>query len=48
MNINNYFKTIEETQELNARIYIQVLDNLVEWTEKNQEKSDEVLRSLIL
>ena len=41
-------KTIEETQELNARIYIQVLDNLVEWTEKNQEKSGEVLRSLIL
>lgn len=40
-------KTIEETEELNARIYIQVLDNLVEWI-KNQEKSDEVLRCLIL
>lgn len=40
-------KTIEETQELNARIYIQVLDNLVEWIGKNQEKSDEVLRCLI-
>ena len=39
-------KTIEETQELNARIYIQVLDNLVEWI-KNQDKSDDVLRCLI-
>ena len=41
-------KTIEETEELNARIYIQVLDNLVEWIEKNQDKSDDVLRCLIL
>ncbi len=41
-------KTIEETQELNARIYIQVLDNLVEWIEKNQEINDDVLRCLIL
>ena len=41
-------KTIEETEELNARIYIQVLDNLVEWIEKNQEKNDDVLRCLIL
>ncbi len=41
-------KTIEETQELNARIYIQVLDNLVEWIENNQEKNDDVLRCLIL
>jgi hypothetical protein len=40
-------KTIEETQELNARIYIQVLDNLVEWI-KNQDKSNDVLRCLIL
>lgn len=39
--------TIEETEELNARIYIQVLDNLVEWI-KNQDKSDNVLRCLIL
>ncbi len=39
--------TIEETKELNARIYIQVLDNLVEWI-INQDKSDEVLRCLIL
>jgi len=41
-------KTIEETEELNARIYIQVLDNLVEWINSNQEKNDEVLRCLIL
>lgn len=41
-------KTIEEAQELNARIYIQVLDNLVEWIEKNQEINDDILRCLIL
>lgn len=41
-------KTIEETKELNARIYIQVLDNLVEWVEKNQEMNDDILRCLIL
>lgn len=43
-----FLKTIEETQELNARIYIQVLDNLVEWIEKEQDKNDDVLRCLIL
>ena len=41
-------KTIEETQELNARIYIQVLDNLVEWIDKKQEINDDILRCLIL
>jgi hypothetical protein len=41
-------KTIQEAQELNARIYIQVLDNLVEWIEKKQEIDDNVLRCLIL
>ena len=40
-------KTIKETEELNARIYIQVLDNLVEWIDKNQEINDDVLRYLI-
>ena len=44
----NILKTIEETEELNARIYIQVLDNLVEWIEKEQEINDDVLRCLIL
>ena len=50
--LNDYkeiiLKTIEETEELNARIYIQVLDNLVEWIEKKQEIDDNVLRCLIL
>lgn len=41
-------KTIQETEELNARIYIQVLDNLVEWIEKQQEKDKNILRCLIL
>ena len=41
-------KTIEETKELNARIYIQVLDNLVEWIESEQETDDYILRCLIL
>lgn len=41
-------KTIEETEELNARIYIQVLDNLVEWIEKEREKDETILRCLIL
>lgn len=40
--------TIEETEELNARIYIQVLDNLVEWIGKKQETNENVLRCLIL
>ena len=40
-------KTIEETQELNARIYIQVLDNLVEWIGNKQEMNDAILRYLI-
>lgn len=39
--------TIEETEELNARIYIQVLDNLVEWIEQ-EEKDEDILRCLIL
>ncbi|MGB7402194.1 MAG: hypothetical protein WA916_06420 [Arcobacter sp.] len=40
-------KTIEETKELNARIYIQVLDNLVEWIDKKQEINDDIMRYLI-
>ncbi len=49
--LDNYkeiiLNTIEETEELNARIYIQVLDNLVEWIEKNQEINDVILRYLV-
>jgi hypothetical protein len=41
-------KTIEETEELNARIYIQVLDNLVEWIGNKQEIGNDILRCLIL
>jgi hypothetical protein len=40
--------TVEETQELNARIYIQVLDNLEEWIKNKEETNDDVLRCLIL
>ena len=50
--LKKYFKiilkTIEETKELNARIYIQVLDNLVEWIDEKQEIDDDILRCLIL
>ena len=38
--------TIQETKELNARIYIQVLDNCIEWIEKGYK--NEFLRILVL
>lgn len=41
-------KTIEETEELNARIYMQILDNLREWKEKKQKIDNTVIRCLIL
>ncbi|RXJ89425.1 hypothetical protein CRV01_08070 [Arcobacter sp. CECT 8983] len=42
-------KTIEETEELNARIYIQVLDNLLEWIEKSDiGKSESFIKYFIL
>jgi hypothetical protein len=34
---NKILNAIKETEELNARIYIQVLDNCLEWIEKNYE-----------
>ncbi len=40
-------KTIEETQELNARIYIQILDNILEWGKK-RNYDDNLIRCLIL
>ena len=40
--------TIEKTEELNARIYIQVLDNLEEWIRNKQETNNDILRCLIL
>ncbi|MCG3651746.1 KAP family NTPase [Aliarcobacter butzleri] len=39
-------QTIQEADILNARIYIQILDNLVEWISNNEDKN--TLRSLIL
>ena len=39
-------KAIEETEELNARIYIQVLDNCLEWMKKIDDNS--VFRVLVL
>ncbi len=41
------FKTIKETEELNARIYIQVLDNCLEWLHKYKYNKYE-LRALVL
>ena len=41
-------KTIQEADILNARIYIQILDNLIEWISNNQNKNENTLRSLIL
>jgi len=40
--------TIKETEELNARIYFQVLDNLLEWIDNKKEESNATLRCLIL
>ena len=39
-------KAIEEAEELNARIYIQVLDNCLEWLDKGYD--DGALRELVL
>jgi len=41
-------KTIEETEELNARIYIQVLDNLFEWISYKKPSSEKSIKFLIL
>jgi len=48
--LDNYkkeiLKVIEETEEINARIYIQVLDNCLEWIEKGYDASS--ITTLIL
>jgi hypothetical protein len=48
--LNDYrediFNAVDETEELNARIYIQVLDNCLEWIDKGY--SGKVLRTLVL
>ncbi|MCT7566081.1 KAP family NTPase [Aliarcobacter butzleri] len=41
-------QTIQEADILNARVYIQILDNLIEWISNNQDKNENTLRSLIL
>ena len=50
--LNDYkskiLETIKETEELNARIYIQVLDNCLEWVESDKEIDDKVIRVLVL
>ena len=40
-------KTIEDIQELNARIYIQVLDNLVEWIEGTNIHLEDYIRYFV-
>ncbi|MGC9351050.1 MAG: P-loop NTPase fold protein [Sulfurovum sp.] len=40
------FNAIDESEELNARIYIQILDNCVEWINKGYD--DSVIRTLVL
>lgn len=41
-------QTIQKADILNARIYIQILDNFIEWISNNQDKNKNTLRSLIL
>ena len=40
-------KTIEKTEELNARIYIQILDNLLEWTKNTNNDQSKYIKYLI-
>ncbi len=42
------FNAIDETEELNARIYIQVLDNCLEWVDKGYELNSDTIRPLVL
>ena len=41
-------KTIKQTKELNARIYMQVLNNCLEWIQSNNDVDDKVIRVLVL
>ncbi len=51
-NLENYKskirKVIKETEELNARLYIQVLDNCLEWIDSSRELNDNIIRVLVL
>jgi len=44
---NNILKAIKESEELNARLYIQVLDNCLEWHQK-RELDESSVRVLVL
>ncbi|CAA6815685.1 MAG: Unknown protein [uncultured Sulfurovum sp.] len=44
----NILKAILETEELNARIYIQVLDNCLEWLKVKESLNDKIIRVLTL
>ena len=50
--LNDYkediLKAIKETEELNARIYMQVLDNCLEWLEVKEELDKNIIRVLVL
>ncbi len=50
--LNDYkqdiLKAIEETAELNARIYIQVLDNCLEWLSVKKKLDSKIIRVLVL
>jgi len=41
-------KAIKETEELNARIYIQVLDNCLEWLRVKENLDEKIVRVLVL
>ena len=41
-------KAIKETEELNARIYIQVLDNCLEWLRVKENLDENIVRVLVL
>ncbi len=50
--LNDYkediLKTIKETEELNARIYMQVLDNCLEWLAVKEKLDKKIIRVLVL
>lgn len=45
---SDILKAIEETEELNARIYIQVLDNCLEWLMVKKRLDAKIVRVLVL
>ena len=45
---DDILKAIHETKELNARIYIQVLDNCLEWLKAEKRLNKKIIRVLVL